>query len=199
MKPRLVSLALAVPVFAAVALLLASELACNAEPSSTPPPCCPQCGCHDGLIPVCHPYWTTKKETKYHYCCKCEPICIPDQWPCCSKSGCDSGNGNDSNCCNDVGDCDGGKCNCLIIAQHRLVKFPYTVETPVCKCKIEWVCPRCGCNCSDPAENDSTRTNVSASAPLPAPDKSASANPTGPAIRDIYSASDDAIGLRIPK
>ena len=199
MKPSFFTLVLAISAISVVVLLYVGELACKAESSSDPIPCCPNCGCHEGLMPVCHLHWTTKKETKYHYCCQCKPICIPDQSPCCSKPVCENVEGANSNCANEVDGCENGKCNCLIIAQRKLAKLAYTVETPVCKCEIEWVCPRCGCNCSNSLESDSTRGKVGASAPLPAPDKSASPNLIGPANRDIYSASDDGVSLRIPK
>lgn len=158
MKPRFYTLVLAISAIVIVVLLPVSELACKAESSSDPVPCCPNCGCHDGLIPVCRLHWTTKKETKYHYSCQCKPICIPDQSPCCSKSGCEDGT--NGSCASDVGDRESGKCNCLIIAQCKLAKVPYTVETPVCKCEIEWVCPKCGGNCSCTEMNESTQPSA---------------------------------------
>jgi hypothetical protein len=125
-----------------VRLLIAGDVGANVDTSCTAATCCPKCGCHEGLVPVCHTYCTTKKETKYHYLCKCETICVPDHCPSCPKCGdgcCEGGCGEDG--------CESGKCTCLIKTVHKLAKIPYTVETPVRKCTIEWVCPSCGCSC----------------------------------------------------
>ena len=197
MSRRIVPSIFVAVTLAMVALLFVVTFRCYAETPSAPP-CCPQCGCHDGLIPVCHPYWTTKKETKYHYCCQCEPICIPDQCPCCSKSGCENGNCADTNCCNDIGGCDGGKCNCLIIAQHKLVKFAYTVETPVCKCKIDWVCPHCGCNCGIAAEDEKPCPANSSLPTPPMPPKLASTESNSRTTPVHYTAAEKSDMLSIP-
>jgi hypothetical protein len=162
MKPHARRMILMACVLGATALVLAVAISDADAPS--PPPCCPQCGCHEGLIPVCHTYWTTKKETKYRYCCQCEPICIPEGSTCCRKLCGTTGDGADGSCCNDVGGAS-GHCNCSIFAQHKLVKFPYTVETPVCKCKIDWICPQCGCNCTCIADSDPV-SNPDSSDPL---------------------------------
>ncbi|HEX3997070.1 MAG TPA: hypothetical protein VHX65_00800 [Pirellulales bacterium] len=118
--------------------------------------CCPQCGCHEGLVPVCHQYWTTKKVVKYCYKCTCEEICLPG--PCgavndgflghlgCKEGcGCQEGCGSKESCGSGTGcgDC----CHCRYREVHHLVKCPYTVEVCVRKCKIEWVCPHCHCDC----------------------------------------------------
>ena len=132
-----------------VQLLRAADLGSNSASSCSSTTCCPKCGCHEGLIPICHPYCTTKKETKYHYFCKCETICIPDHCPSCPKCG----DGCCEGTCNEG--CENGKCNCLIKEVHKLVKVPYTVETPVRKCNIEWVCPNCGCGCGTSEKVDS--------------------------------------------
>lgn len=129
---------IAVSVLTCLGLAIARLLiAGDVVPSCTAATCCPRCGCHEGLVPVCHTYCTTKTETKYHYLCKCDTICIPDHCPSCPKCG--------DGCCEDS--CENGKCNCLIKTVHKLAKVPYTVETPVRKCTIEWVCPNCGCSC----------------------------------------------------
>src|SRR5690349_5652745 len=84
---------LAIAALAAARLLNAGEPACNAEPSCGAPACndpgccCPKCGCHEGLVPVCHPYCATKKVVKYRYCCQCAELCIPGRSPCCSTCG----------------------------------------------------------------------------------------------------------------
>jgi len=133
--------------------LMAADLSSSADSSCTAAAtCCPKCGCHQGLIPVCHTYCTTKKETKYHYSCKCETICIPDHCPPCPKCG--------DACCEGscTEGCENGKCNCLIKEVHKLVKVPYTVETPVRKCTIEWVCPSCGCSCGTSEKSASTQS-----------------------------------------
>jgi hypothetical protein len=190
MTPRARRTILTACVLGVVALVL--DVAINYAEAPSPPPCCPQCGCREGLVPVCHTYWTTKKETKYHYCCQCEPICVPDQPPCCTKLLSDK-NCADGSCSDDVGNCEHGKCNCLIVAQHKLVKFPYTVETPVCKCKIDWVCPHCGCNCT--AENElsppaDTSTPISSPTALPA-----SATLTQQATYGINTAFEEVPGM----
>ena len=130
----------------AMAWLSIAEVLCRAESSTSPPNCCPKCGCHECLIPVCHLTCTTKKETKYRYCCKCETICIPDHCPC--GSGCDDCKNcgcADQSCTKTSGDWQYSKCSCLIKTVYKLVKIPYTVEIPVRKCTIEWTCPKCGC------------------------------------------------------
>jgi hypothetical protein len=134
----------------------ANEATCNAEPgcaASCPAGCCcPQCGCHEGMCPVCHPYCEMKKITKYKYCCTCEDKCIPHgncetlfchhcdgEQPCGCTSGCDSGNCGRG--------CEGCR-ECKVYTVKKLVKIPYTVEVPVHKCWVEWVCPKCGCSCN---------------------------------------------------
>jgi hypothetical protein len=139
--------------FAIAAIALAcwttTELARSAEPPDFTPSHCSNCGCHDGLIPVCHSYCTTKKETKYRYHCKCETICIPDSACCLLRRGAGVANVNcNQPCCSDTSCSDGsGNCRCLVKEVYRLVKVPYTVETPVRKCAVDWICPRCGCKC----------------------------------------------------
>ncbi|HEV3415794.1 MAG TPA: hypothetical protein VG056_03255 [Pirellulales bacterium] len=177
---------------AAIGLVRAGEPTCNAEPSCAAPACCdpctccPKCGCHEGLVPVCHTYCTTKKVTKYHYCCKCEEICIPQgHCPCCPKCGegcCEKGGCTDNCGCDNCG-CENGKCNCLVKEVHKLVKIPYTIEEPVRKCTVEWVCPKCGCNCGCSEKSDSAPAPAGPMPPSPpAPEKSASAQPIGPAM-----------------
>jgi hypothetical protein len=185
MKAILSCAAVAIAVLA-VAGLKAGEPTCNAEPSCTAPAgcnagaCCPKCGCHEGLIPVCHPYCATKKVVKYHYCCKCEELCVPGRFPCCPKCGdgcCDQA-GCTGNCASDNCGGEQGKCNCLYRDVHKMVKIPYTVEVPVRKCTIEWICPKCKCCCG------TTEVPAAASAPMPpsppVPGKSASASPMIP-------------------
>ncbi len=180
MKRTAQLMALAVAALAAAVSSSAAEPGCNAEPSCgaaagcDPGCCCPKCGCHEGLVPVCHTYCTTKKETKYRYCCKCEEKCIPEHCPPCPKC-CEGGCGDKCGCadqgCNDCG-CEEGKCHCRIIEQHKLVKYAYTVEHPVRKCTVEWVCPRCGCSCG-------TTEAPAGVAPAPS-DTPAPAGPTPP-------------------
>ncbi|HEV2972748.1 MAG TPA: hypothetical protein VGY55_22460 [Pirellulales bacterium] len=199
---------------AAIGLVRAGEPTCSAEPSCAAPACCdpgcccPKCGCHEGMIPVCHPYCTTKKVVKYHYCCKCEELCIPGRFPCCPKcaegccenGGCTAGCGCTENGARGACGCEEGKCNCLIREVHKLVKIPYTVEVPVRKCTIEWVCPKCGCNCGCTEKADSAPAPAAPMPPSPpAPEKSASARPINPAMAGYYSASDDVLESRVSK
>jgi len=188
---------LAIAALAAAGLSRAAEPGCNAEPSCAAPACCdpgtccPKCGCHEGLIPVCHSYCTTKKVVKYHYCCKCEDLCIPGHSPCCPKCGdgcCDQGcaaNGGCGNC-----GCEESKCNCMVREVHKLVKIPYTVEVPVRKCTVTWVCPTCGCNCGC----SEGQAAPAPAGPMPAapsaPGKSASTPPTSPAPSENPSTAD---------
>jgi hypothetical protein len=148
-------MALAFAALAAAASSAAAEPGCNAEPACGAAGCCdqgfccPKCGCHEGMVPVCHTYCEKKKETKYHYCCKCEEICQPSGHCKCCDCGCDKCEGgcNGGGNCNDGCGCEENNCHCHIYKSTKLVKFPYTVETPVKKCKVEWVCPQCGCSC----------------------------------------------------
>jgi hypothetical protein len=143
--------------------------------------CCPQCGCREGLVPVCHQYWTVKKETTYCYKCICEEICVPGprggcntgflgQFGCkkdCGATSCDSAAGGNG-CPTDCGcDC---SCHCMHREVHHLVKCPVTKETCVRKCKIEWVCPHCGCGCGCSGEMDvpaGTPSNEHPTPPMP--------------------------------
>jgi hypothetical protein len=129
--------------------LMTKKPACSAEPSEFTPSHCSNCGCHDGLIPVCHSYCTTKKETKYRYYCRCETICIPDSSCCLLRLGNSVDNPNCNQPCCSGTNCSAekGNCHCLVKEVYKLVKVPYTVETPVRKCTVDWICPRCGCKC----------------------------------------------------
>jgi hypothetical protein len=155
----------------------AEENGCNAEPgcaAGCPSGCCcPRCGCHEGLCPVCHPYCEMKKVTKYKYCCICEDKCIPHgncetlfchhrdcEQPCGCTTGCTSGC-ESGNC-----GCGEGCCHCKVYEVKKLVKIPYTCEVPVHKCWVEWVCPRCNCCCN--GDSAPACTNGSA-APTPPP------------------------------
>ncbi|HEV2972746.1 MAG TPA: hypothetical protein VGY55_22450 [Pirellulales bacterium] len=208
MKTIAMSAALAIAALAASRLSMAGEATCNAEPSCAAPACCdpgcccPKCGCHEGLVPVCHSYCTTKKVTKYHYCCKCEELCIPGRFPCCPKCGdgcCEKGGCTDNCGCDNCG-CESGKCNCLIKEVHKLVKIPYTVEVPVRKCTVEWVCPKCGCDCGCTEKTNSVPAPAAPMPPAPpAPEKSASARPIKSALAGYYSASDEVLEPRTSK
>jgi hypothetical protein len=102
--------------------------------------CCPSCGCHEGMCPVCHVYNTCKTVTEFEYRCVCEDICVPNPTCCCKGcNACGGGNSCDS--------CQQG-CKCLVRTVHKLVKVPVTKQVPVRKCTVEWVCPKCHCNCS---------------------------------------------------
>ena len=176
MKTLVMTTAFALAAIAAVELSQAGEPGCSAEPSCAAPACCdpgmccPKCGCHEGLVPVCHTYCTTKKVTKYHYCCKCDTICIPSHCPPCPKCGegcCDQS-------CNSGCGCDDGCCKCMIRDVHMLVKIPYTVEEPVRKCTVEWVCPRCGCDCGCSQKSEAAPSPATPIMPAPpVPQKSA--------------------------
>jgi hypothetical protein len=151
MRFHVICAAIAISALAAIRMSNAGEAGCSAAASDgccDSCGCCPKCGCHEGMIPVCHNYCEMKKTTKYHYCCKCEEICAPSgHSKCCG--GCDKcgGEGNGGCGCNEGCGGEEENCHCHIYTAHKLVKIPYTVETPVKKCKVEWVCPRCGCNC----------------------------------------------------
>jgi hypothetical protein len=170
---------------------------CAAAPACPCGTCCPQCGCHEGLVPVCHSYCTTKKTTKYKYCCKCDTICVPNGCACnggcgCKEGGCASGCG-----CNE-GCGEGHHCNCSIYEVHKLTKIPYVEEECVHKCTVEWVCPKCGCNC--PCANGAAAPAAPAApgaigpgstTPLPPPPAGkAAATPGTPDAAGYYSASD---------
>ena len=142
MKTRMLFSVVVVGLMVVCGLSLVGGIACHGE-STTPPACCPKCGCRECLVPVCHITCTTKQEKKYRYCCKCETICIPDHCSCTSDG-----------CCKD--NCDCKKCDCLIKDVYKLVKIPYTVDVPVRKCTIEWTCPKCGCNCGCTEKSDAT-------------------------------------------
>jgi len=165
MKRIITFMALAVATLAAAVSSSAAEPGCNAQPACGTAGCCdqgmccPKCGCHEGLVPVCHNYCEKKKETKYHYCCKCEEICMPSgHGKCCECDKCDGGCNGGCGCNEGCGG-EENNCHCHIYKSTHLVKFPYTVETPVKKCKVEWVCPQCGCSCG--------ATEVPSAAPAP--------------------------------
>ena len=78
MRFHVICAVLAISALAAIRTSNAGEAGCSAVASdgcSDGCGCCPKCGCHEGMIPVCHNYCELKKTTKYHYCCKCEEIC----------------------------------------------------------------------------------------------------------------------------
>jgi hypothetical protein len=88
---------------------------------------------------------------------------------------CDCGCDNCASGCNGGGGCNEGcggeeNCHCHIWKSTQLVKYKYTVETPVKKCKVEWVCPHCGCACG----------TTEGPAAVPAPTGAPVAPPAGP-------------------
>ncbi len=189
MKTFVASLTLIVGGLALAGWSLAAETAadCTTAPTCAAGTCCPQCGCHEGLVPVCHPYCTTKKTVKYKYCCKCDTICIPGHCPkCdwgCGDGGCAAGSGD--------GGCESGKCQCESLEVTHHMKIPYVVVTPVRKCYVTWVCPKCGCDCHCPGEAAAPAPGapVPVAPPLPpAPGKSA-AMPAAPNVSGYYSTS----------
>ena len=96
--------------------------------------CCPSCGCHEGMCPVCHSYCTMEKVTEYVYRTVCEDICVPQPSIC--------------KCCNPCDPCGcPTSCKCMVRTVQKLVKVPRVKEVPVKKCVVEWVCPKCHCNC----------------------------------------------------
>lgn len=151
--------------------------------------CCPQCGCHEGLVPVCHEYWTTKKVTKYCYKCVCEEICLPGPCGACNDGflchlgckdngspGCAASCGSKDCGCKD--NCGSGGCNagcgecrhCKYREVHHLVKCPVTTEVCVRKCRIDWVCPHCHCDCGctpDQEMPSAAPGNPPTTAPMP--------------------------------
>ena len=161
---KMITFSIALAMAAAIGLpSRGGEPTCGGDPACGCPNCgdcpcgCCKCGCHEGMIPVCHTVWTTKKVTKYCYKCVCKEICLPGRCGacnsgflghCCPKDcGCQDSCGCKENC-----GCD--KCGgCRFREVHSLVKCPYTEEQCVRECRIEWVCPRCGCHtCSDGTE-----------------------------------------------
>jgi hypothetical protein len=193
MKRILTFMAISVAALAAAVSSSAGEPTCNAEPSCGAAPCCdqgrccPKCGCHEGLVPVCHITCVPKKETKYHYCCKCEEICIPGpHGPKCAECGCENGSCANQGGCDQCG-CGEENCHCKIREVHKLVKYPYTEQHPVRKCTVEWVCPRCGCGCGTtegPSTTPAPGGAPAPAAPTPPPPAPKSAKAT---ISDFFS------------
>lgn len=158
----------------------ADEAACNAEPNCGSCPagcCCPRCGCHEGLCPVCHPYCEMKKVTKYKFCYTCEDKCIPHGHcetlfchKCDCENQCGGAAGCTSGCGGESGNCGCESCGrCKVYEVRKLCKIPYIEEVPVHKCWVEWVCPRCNCCCNaESAPSGCTENNNAApAAPLP--------------------------------
>ncbi len=104
--------------------------------------CCPSCGCR--LVPVCHVYCAPKTVVEHKYTCRCEEVCIPG--PSCCCKGCGNCDGSGSCCGGDTGNngCQGCCGHCRVREVARLVIHPVPKETPVRKCTVEWVCPKCG-------------------------------------------------------
>jgi hypothetical protein len=188
MRFHVICAAIAISAVAAIGISNAGEPGCSAAASDggcNSCGCCPKCGCHECMIPVCHTYCEMKKTTKYHYCCQCEAICMPSGHRKCCDCGCDKCGGDCNGGCgsNEGCGCEENKCNCHIYTAHKLVKTPYTVETPVKKCKVEWICPRCGCNCGCSESTDSVAAPAGQpSPPPPVPGKSAAMSPMNPAV-----------------
>jgi hypothetical protein len=134
-------------------------------------PVCPHCGFR--LVPVCHPYCTTKEVITYKHCCICEDICIPGITPLGQKrQGCETSGEPAGRCgaCN-IGCPEGCGGRCLVRTVHKLVKFPVTKEVPVKKCAVEWACPHCNCQggCVEGTAPSSPTPPVVAPAPMPPP------------------------------
>ena len=127
--------------------------------------CCPQCGCHEGLVPVCH--HCMDGQERNHLLLQMRLRRDLHSRPArrlqhrlfgptglqrnCGATSCDSAAGGNG-CPTDCGcDC---SCHCMHREVHHLVKCPVTKETCVRKCKIEWVCPHCGCGCGCSGELD---------------------------------------------
>ncbi len=141
--------------------------------------CCPHCGCQ--LVPVCHVYCTTKKETTYKYTCNCETICIPGVTPLCKGRSCE-GSGQcagasdtGSNGCQDG--CGG---QCCLHEVRKLVKHPVTKEVPVRTCTVEWSCPQCGGHghCAEGAAPSASPAPAASPAPSASPTPSAPLPPS---------------------
>jgi hypothetical protein len=139
--------------------------------------CCPRCGCHECLVPVCHCVWEMKKVTEYKYKCVCQDICIPGRIGCkpcddCDtcKDGCASGN---------CGPQAGQEADCgrhpLVRDVRKLVKYPVVKEVPVRKGTVEWMCPKCASSCAG------CEAVKIAPAPATAAPKPASPAPANPA------------------
>jgi len=185
---RMFTLGLVVALAAPLSSQVAAETGCNAEPGCAAPGCCPagcccpQCGCHEGMVPVCHIVCTTAKVKKYKYTCKCDTVCFPPcEWECTLGKGHHCGCGCGSSCTSGCGcaagcGCDGSNgcgcesecCNCKVRDIHKLVKCEYTVDVPVRKCVVEWVCPNCGCNCGC-TEGGCAAPSAAPAAPTPPP------------------------------
>jgi len=149
------------------------EPSCGACPDGT---CCPQCGCHEGLVPVCHQYWEKKKVTEYCYKCVCKEICLPGHCGavndglfgnhCKEGCGCQESCAGKEGCgCNEGCGCESGCCDCKWREVHTLVKCPVTKEICVRKCKIDWVCPHCHCDCG--CQQEVAPSAAPSAAPLP--------------------------------
>ena len=154
--------------------------------------CCPRCGCHEGLVPVCHPYMDTKTVTKYRYCCLCEDKCIPGKDCCCGWDlhlGCHEGCG-DCGCKESCGceSCGCGCDHCKVREIKKLVKIPYKETVCVRKCWVEWVCPKCNCCCNAegaPAGCTENNNAAPAAAPMPPAPPAPPANAAKSAVSDL--------------
>ncbi len=187
----------------------AEENGCNAEPGCAAGACpdgmcCPRCGCHEGLCPVCHPYCGTKTVTKYKYCCLCEDKCITCgcctpvegffMHKCCDEGQCGCTSGCNSGCENGNCGCGEGCNHCRVREINKLVKIPYKVEVPTQKCWVEWVCPHCNCNCGC-SENGCPCNEGGCAAPGCAAPSAAPATPAPPAPPAPMPAKSAAYGL----
>ncbi len=154
--------------------------------------CCPRCGCHEGLVPVCHPYMDTKTVTKYKYCCLCEDKCIPGKDCSCGFDlhlGCHEGCG-DCGCKESCGceSCGCGCDHCKVREIKKLVKIPYKETVCVRKCWVEWVCPKCNCCCNAegaPAGCTENNNAAPAAAPMPPAPPAPPANAAKSAVSDL--------------
>ncbi len=163
----------------AVACLLLAQAA--AAQNCGAPDCCAQCGDSSCQPKVCRVVCDVKKIKKYRWHVECEEFCVP--LPGCRLGGCkpacESGCGVPDGC---VEGC-GAAClpNRLVPPKcgpvryrKKLVKKEYTIEVPIYRCVVRYLCAGC-CEPAAAAEEQPSQAPVEnsrqtiRSAPLPPP------------------------------
>ena len=170
---------LAVAALAAARLSTAGEPACHAEPSCGARPAAiraaaaPSAAATKGWCRSAIRIARRRKSSNINTAASVGSFAYPGRFPCCSTCGdgcCDKGCA--ASAVAIMADANKAIATACTADVHTLVKIPYTVEVPVRKCTIEWVCPHCGCPCGSteaPGESPVPNGPPAPAGPMPPP------------------------------
>jgi hypothetical protein len=167
-------------VFLTLALLGMATARATAKDDCGSPNCCAKCGCHVACVEkVCQIVCDVKKEAKHCWCVECKDICplLPTVFgrDCCQENTGDGKTGG-SSCEDGCKDC-GHAANPPHCGHPRqvktLVRKDYTVEVPVYKGVVKYLCPACNSNAATPEQHAGHLSPVPVGAPPMPPAASA--------------------------